>query len=761
MKGGEKMNISVTDLKLPDISQKISDADTKNPANTATGNGSSFNELIKGISEDAKAKLTDGLAAQNTTSNAAGIDGMTEILGSGQKASIVLSDLKQLLAMVNKNNVQKTSTSQDTQLTNLISQLLTSMKALSSSSSKETKVATDAAAQTTPTEKTAGTDEKTNFLGEMSLILDMLRMNSMQGLNSNTDSSSNSQAPSIDSLLPQLLLMMSKTDGSTDGNTQGTDNGTLNNMLQLMLNNINSLSGNSVTSIGGDTSDDSSSPIAGIDTSSLTDFLLTKLSDSLKSTEVNASNTSTLQDKTTAGSSASSAQTKGAQTIIPEQIQGTGATAVITQTAGAAGSSVPLTQAKGAQTAIPEQSKATGATSSIQADTTGTADIAITEEMLIKALEQINAQLNNKSVAASATTAQAGVDSTVKTSEQTNDPLADIANQLSAIIDTITKKVQATDGKATSENLGQAYKEIVNELILDPKASAQITNQQTKSTENTGTPPAAQTPEQTFKNKLVEILVVLSTDGNLKATDAKRENNIKKFTALLQNEVKKDESDNSNNLIKGVTGAENSSENKSMVKAQLSNNQTDKEYKLLKNVAKLSEEDPKTAKVSTFMNQLTSNTEVKAPVTIEKPVVNRATFTQDIIKAVKYMNSNDLKELSVKIAPKELGEITIKLTMDQGNVKASISANTKETYNLLSSNLSDLTNQLGSGDIKIHSLDINVYQEDTTFYNQNMEQGQRQSNPQQQKNENKGNGAETQSTTFTEAIDDSKLSALV
>ena len=82
------------------------------------------------------------------------------------------------------------------------------------------------------------------------------------------------------------------------------------------------------------------------------------------------------------------------------------------------------------------------------------------------------------------------------------------------------------------------------------------------------------------------------------------------------------------------------------------------------------------------------------------------------------MDINNVKDLIVKMNPKELGEVIIKITMESGIMKANISAQNKDTYNLLNVNIQDISDKLKNMEIKIHSLDINIY-EDSTFFSKN------------------------------------------
>jgi len=141
------------------------------------------------------------------------------------------------------------------------------------------------------------------------------------------------------------------------------------------------------------------------------------------------------------------------------------------------------------------------------------------------------------------------------------------------------------------------------------------------------------------------------------------------------------------------------------------------EEKFLKNLLSGDKDESKISKAVNFMNQFeTVKTIDTAKVQTVNLVIDKSDFTVDVIKNIKFMEINNIKDLTVKMNPKELGEITIKLTMESGIMKASISAQNKETFNLLNQNIQDISDKLKNMDIKIQSLDINIY-EDSTFFN--------------------------------------------
>ena len=82
------------------------------------------------------------------------------------------------------------------------------------------------------------------------------------------------------------------------------------------------------------------------------------------------------------------------------------------------------------------------------------------------------------------------------------------------------------------------------------------------------------------------------------------------------------------------------------------------------------------------------------------------------------MNINGVKELTVKVYPRDLGEIIINISKDEEVLKATLKANSKDTFNLISQNSSEIKKLLVENGLKISNVDISLY-EDTTFYNEN------------------------------------------
>lgn len=158
-----------------------------------------------------------------------------------------------------------------------------------------------------------------------------------------------------------------------------------------------------------------------------------------------------------------------------------------------------------------------------------------------------------------------------------------------------------------------------------------------------------------------------------------------------------------------------------------------KEEKLLMGLLEDKEQGAgeKINKTVNFMSHLKNSADVSqlsSKEALGKLVINKDTMNADIIKSIKYMELNNVKDLTVKIMPKELGEVFIKLTMEGGIMKANIGATTKEVYNLLNSNMQLIEDKLQNSGIKIQELSLNIYNEDTTFFKQEDEKHQDHNN---------------------------------
>ena len=177
---------------------------------------------------------------------------------------------------------------------------------------------------------------------------------------------------------------------------------------------------------------------------------------------------------------------------------------------------------------------------------------------------------------------------------------------------------------------------------------------------------------------------------------------------LINTDTKINKNDSNSTL------SDDDKENNSNDNTTSKNTVTNKEEKVLMKILE-DDGDKSFSKVLNYYDKLNKTnplTEViKAPVVISKDSINL-----DFVKNIKYMVKNSVEELNVKIYPKELGEMTIKLISQEGIMKAEIKATSKETYNLLNSSLNDIKKTLENQNIRIQEVNIGIYNEDTTFF---------------------------------------------
>lgn len=269
--------------------------------------------------------------------------------------------------------------------------------------------------------------------------------------------------------------------------------------------------------------------------------------------------------------------------------------------------------------------------------------------------------------------------------------LKDLLKEAKTLTDTILENIKSKNLDETS--VDSYKKELSNKILslidLLPKESIE------KISSNIG---------DEDKTKIISSLLSLKNyenkdEINSKLSEVKNDTNktpiVAKVESQLNNESSYDENLNSNDTLKKYDIDENSDEDKILSKI-IDGDNKGSFSRILNSYDKFNKSNIET---------------IKEPV-----VVNKQTLDLDIIKNVKFMMKNAMQELKVKVYPKELGEMTIKILSEEGIMRAEIKATSKETYNLLNSNLQDIKKSLSEQNIRIQEVNIGIYNEDTTFF---------------------------------------------
>ncbi|AKN33954.1 flagellar hook-length control protein [Clostridium carboxidivorans P7] len=333
--------------------------------------------------------------------------------------------------------------------------------------------------------------------------------------------------------------------------------------------------------------------------------------------------------------------------------------------------------------------------------------------------------------------------------------ISDIKDAVNSVVKAIGNEGENLTGDKLSQILnsaGDKFKEALDKnlskvqdptlkLLLTKEVVSQVEKevipQITENLSKTSMPTASQDIVSKLQQELKSALNASLNDVN----SQKNVNKDSKINTLDFKETYKEASNDKNLYQTSVSSKEqnqNTDENYSS-----SNKETSKEDNFLKSLTSDENKEDKISKATNFMTQFNNiNKNIKVD-DVADVVISKNNMANDVIKTLKYMETNNIKNLTVKIAPKELGEVIIKLTMEGGVMKASIGASNKEAFNLLNSNMSDMTQKLQNNDTKINSLSLNIYNEDTTFFKDGSNQGN---------NENSKNHKKSKSISGIEEI---------
>lgn len=327
------------------------------------------------------------------------------------------------------------------------------------------------------------------------------------------------------------------------------------------------------------------------------------------------------------------------------------------------------------------------------------------------------------------------------TGDKLSQILSSFGDKFKEVLDKNLSKVQDPTVKLllTKELMSQVEKEVIPQI-----------------TENLSKANMVATSQDIVSKLQQEIKLALNSslnNGNMDKNASKKNQS----NNLDLKETYKEISNSENISEAAVTSKEqNSDKNYSSLKKE-----TSKEDNFLKSLTSDGSNGDKISKATNFMTQFNNNLNKNIKVEdVADMVINKNNMANDVIKTIKYMETNNIKDLTVKIAPKELGEVIIKLTVEGGVMKASIGASSKEAFNILNSNISDMTQKLQNNDTKINSLSLNIYNEDTTFFKDGSNNGNNENGKNHKKSKGIGSIEEIANELENESEIDSNLNIL-
>lgn len=335
-----------------------------------------------------------------------------------------------------------------------------------------------------------------------------------------------------------------------------------------------------------------------------------------------------------------------------------------------------------------------------------------------------------------------------------NDNINELLNSILNLLNKLGIKDESLNKDANSDIL-KTLLEGMKEVKSDDNDLSNIMN---KLLEALKTGSAKDTLDNDSLSIIKNLLSQISE--NVEDNNGKVGNSIKNLMTEISNMMESKQGDKvlsledilKNNLSQNNDGSLNSDSNESSSAEKAKNNSgVSKENKFLNSL--LDDKDSNLNRMNLLASKNQNNIQGQIVNSNQETAINKATFANDLIQDVKYMTTNSIKELTVKVNPGNLGEITIKLIQEDGVMKANLKSNSKETTALLSQNLVDIKRQLNDQNIKISDINIELYQDDTTFFKQDGFER----NLSQEQGRNQGNNSNRISGTASVLEDDSAI----
>ncbi|MCC0783703.1 flagellar hook-length control protein FliK [Clostridioides sp. ES-S-0108-01] len=138
----------------------------------------------------------------------------------------------------------------------------------------------------------------------------------------------------------------------------------------------------------------------------------------------------------------------------------------------------------------------------------------------------------------------------------------------------------------------------------------------------------------------------------------------------------------------------------------------------------------------------------------------------DSIRAIKHMKTNDIQELTIKLRPKELGDMNIQLLKDGESMRAVVTVFNKDVFDSINKNITDLKQHLELTNVNIKDVSVQMHSDnrstsdtfDKAFEQQNRQN--KQENMNKQGTNNKHNNIVIEDEIKENIIDDDRVDLL-
>ena len=149
-------------------------------------------------------------------------------------------------------------------------------------------------------------------------------------------------------------------------------------------------------------------------------------------------------------------------------------------------------------------------------------------------------------------------------------------------------------------------------------------------------------------------------------------------------------------------------------------------------------------------NQLTNKDINSTNVTSrqEIPTIRQEYIGEDIIKTVKYLKSSGQEEITIKISPRELGDMTIKLINNHEEASVAIVISKSDVFKLVNENQSEIAKHLKDLNINVKEISVEMKGNTQNSFSSNLNQEFERNNKGNQK------GSKKNISSVDESIED-------
>lgn len=99
--------------------------------------------------------------------------------------------------------------------------------------------------------------------------------------------------------------------------------------------------------------------------------------------------------------------------------------------------------------------------------------------------------------------------------------------------------------------------------------------------------------------------------------------------------------------------------------------------------------------------------------------IRKEFVSEDVVKTVKYLKTNGMEEITIKISPRELGDMTIKLIKNGDETTVDITINKEDVFSLVNDNISEITKHLEDLNISVKDVSVNTKSSNQNYFSHN------------------------------------------